>query len=261
MTQSVTISVKGLLVAGVALMALVAAYLVGANGAPPLALAQTPAVAAAQGDEERPTLTMTGSGTATAVPDQLSFTLTARAKRDTLQAALHTSSTAMQDAQGKLEEYGVAAEDLATTGLEMNPEYNYPESGPAVLTGYRVTQRARVSISDLEAGGEAIAAVVRSGTSTVKVGDISLEVADTEDVLAEARDAAVAQARTKAEQYAAAADVDLGSVITIREVSRDQSNPAQIEARAQADEAFGVPIAAGEQEQGVEVEIIWSLVG
>lgn len=261
MTQSVTISVKGLLIAGVALMALVAAYLAGANGAPPLAHAQAPAVAAAQGDEERPTLTMTGRGTATAVPDQLSFTLTARAKRDTLQAALRTSSTAMREAQEQLEEFGVAAEDVATTGLEMNPEYNYPKSGPAVLTGYRVTQRARVSVSDLEAGGEAMAAVVRSGTSTVKVGNITLEVAETDDVLAQARDAAVAQARTKAEQYAAAADVDLGSVVSIREVRRDDSSPAPIEARAQADLASGVPIAAGEQEQGVEVEIIWSLAG
>lgn len=261
MNQSLTISVKGLLAAGVALVALVAAYLVGANGQPPAAQAHAPAPASAVAEEAGPTLTMTGRGTSTAVPDQLSFTLTARAQRDTLQDALEESSAAMRKAQRQLGEYGVAAADLATTGLQMSPQYDYPRSGPRVLTGYQVTQRARATVDDLSAGGEAIAAVVGSGDTTVTVGKISLGVADTDDVAAQARAAAVEQARAKAEQYAAAANVELGSVVTIREVQRKNSTPAPISARAFMDTENAVPIAAGEQGSGITVQIVWSLAG
>lgn len=258
MDRTLTISTKGLLVAGAALLALVTAYLVGARGGPPPASAAT---GHAETSTERPTLTMTGRGTATAVPDELTFTLSATAKRDTLQAALQASSTAMRGAQRTLREYGVARGDLATTGLRMYPEYDYPSSGPAVLTGYRVTQRASVRIGDLAEGGRPIGAVVGSGDADVEVGNVRLGVGDTDDVLATAREAAVEEARAKAEQYASAAGVDLGEVRSIREVGRrvPPPAPAALSMRDAASEA--VPITAGEQESGVTVEIVWSLAG
>ncbi|UAL31297.1 SIMPL domain-containing protein [Nocardioides rotundus] len=261
MDRTLTISMKGLLVAGAVLLALVAAYLVGARGGPPPASA---AAADAEASTERPALTMTGRGTATAVPDELTFTLSATAKRDTLQAAMQASSTAMRGAQRTLREYGVARGDLATTGLRMYPEYDYPSSGPAILTGYRVTQRASVRIGDLAQGGRAIGAVVGSGDADVEVGNIRLGVGDTDDVLAEARAGAVEQARTKAEQYAAAAGVDLGEVVSIREVTRRAARPVPLDYRAMRDAAetsAAPPITAWEQESGVTVEIVWSLAG
>lgn len=265
MNQSLTISVRGLLIAGVAGVAVLAAYLLGSSGGPPTAQAQAPAMAATDGTPDSPLLTMTGRGTGSAVPDQLSFTLTASAKRENLQDALEVSSQAMQKAQKTLKEYGVADEDLATTGLRMNPEYDYPQSGPPVLTGYRVTQKARVSIDDLSAGGEAIAAVVRSGASTVKVDGIRLEVADADAVLAQARDDAVQEAQSKAEQYAAAAGVELGGVVSIQEVQRSSDGGDELRSSAEmdssSDAAYEVPVAAGEQESGVTVEVIWSLAG
>lgn len=88
----------------------------------------------------------------TSYPHQLSATLTARAQRDTLQDALEESSAAMQKAQRQLREYGVAEADLATTGLQMSPQYDYPRSGPRVLTGYQLTQRARATV-ELGLGG------------------------------------------------------------------------------------------------------------
>lgn len=257
-----TISLKGLLIAGIvlatALATVVVTGLLGAPGGGPTARAQAPAVASE--GEVTPTLTMSGRGTATGVPDQLSFTLTASAKRDSLEDALAAASQAMRSAQTRLAEYDIDEKDIATTGLQMNPEYNYPRNGPPELTGYRVQQKARVRVGDLSTGGEAIAAVVRSGDSTVKVGGIKLEVADTAEILAQARAAAVGEARTKAEQYAEAAGVELGSIVSLREVQRNEPE-VEVDLRAAVADSESVPIMAGEQETGVTVEIVWSLSG
>lgn len=263
MNRSITLSVKGLLVVAVVALALMAAFLVGARGVPPAqgqapVQAQDHSTAGAVGST--PTLRMTGRGTATAVPDQLSFSLTATAKRTELQDALAASTAAMRRAQQRLADFGVEPRDLSTTGLQMYPEYDYPSSGPAVLTGYRVTQRARVRIGDPAEGGRAIAAVVRSGAARVTVRNIRLEVGDPDAALARARDAAVAEARAKAEQYAAAAGVNLGQVTSIQEISRRRPTPVALnEVYRDVQAARSVPIRAGEKESAVTVEIVWSV--
>lgn len=251
-----TISVKGLFVTAMALTALLAAYLVGVSGSPPAAHGVLPAT-----DDAVPSLRMSGQGTVTAIPDQLSFTLTATAKRDDLQDALEVSSSAMASAQKTLGSYGVGKPDLATTGLQMQPEYDYPRDGTPILTGYRVTQRARVTVADLSKGGEAIGAVVGSGGSVVTVDNIRLDVSDTDEVLAQARAAAVEDATTKARQYADAAGIELGDIVSIREQASSRPNPVELDAAESARDSAAMPIAPGEQERGVTVEIVWSLAG
>ena len=96
----------------------------------------------------------------------------------------------------------------------MSPVYDYPSYGPPLLRGYRVTQRARVTVPELDRAGDAITAAVRTGGNAVRVGDIRLLVGDREGVLKRARDAAVAEATAKAEQYAEATAQTLGDVLS-----------------------------------------------
>ena len=64
---------------------------------------------------------------------------------------------------------------------------------------------------ELDRAGDAITAAVRTGGNAVRVGDIRLLVGDREGVLKRARDAAVAEATAKAEQYAEATGQTLGT--------------------------------------------------
>ena len=82
-------------------------------------------------------------------------------------------------------------------------------------------------------------------------------------MLAEARDAAVAEATAKAEQYAEATGQSLGDVLTLREVHataacrrrRTASSPAL----RRAADAASVPIRAGKDELPVTVRLVWEL--
>jgi len=259
MNGNPTLSVRTFVIGLVVLVALAVAYLLGSSGG------GSPAVAAtsAEPDPAPRELTMTGTGDASAVPDQLSFSLEVHLSRPQLDAALDAANRSMARVLGSLKQHGVDKGDVQTTGLSMDPVYDYPNYGPPVLRGYRVSERASVLVDELKEGGAAVTAAVAAGGNDVRVDDLRLLVGDTDAVMKQARDAAVDEARAKAEQYAAASGETLGDVVTISEV-RAKPLPTPVEgysgdlaARAMLDSA--VPIRAGRDEASVTVKIVWHL--
>ncbi|MFC6343102.1 SIMPL domain-containing protein [Nocardioides hankookensis] len=260
MNRDLTLSVRTLLLGLLVVRALVVADLLGSAGG-------TTAQAA---DDETPTpvpaekheLTMTGTGDASAVPDQLSFALAVSLTRPDLDDALDAANRAMARVLSSLKEHGVEKGDVQTTGLSMNPVYDYPAYSPPVLRGYHVAERARVLVDDLKEGGAAVTTAVAAGGNDVRVDDLKLLVGDTDEVMAKARDAAVAEARTKAEQYAEASGEELGDVVTISEVHA-KPLPTPVEQygdlAAALDRGASVPIRAGRDEASVTVRIVWDL--
>lgn len=258
MNTNVTVSVRSLLLAALLAVGLLAAYLLGAVGG-----GGTPAQAADETGTPAPTqpiLTMTGTGKATAVPDQLSFGLTVTLTRDDLDTALTDASRTMTGVLDVLGDHGVDRADVQTTGLSMNPVYDYPEYGPPTLRGYQVTQRATVHVDRLADGGAAVSAAVAGGGNDVRVGNIRLLVGDTDAVMEQARKAAVQEAQAKAEQYAEASGQELGDVVTLREVrTKPLPTPVVPAALRATDDLAAVPIRAGKDETAVTVRVVWAL--
>lgn len=257
---SVSVSVRSLLLTGLVLVALVVGYLLGgAGGGGSTARAADDPAPVPTGERE---LTMTGKGEASAVPDQLSFSLEVHLSRPELDTALDAANRSMARVLAALKERGVDKDDVQTTGLSMDPVYDYPDYGPPVLRGYRVSERARVVVDELGQGGAAVTAAVAAGGNDVRVDNLELLVGDTDAVLKQARDAAVEEARAKAEQYAAASGEELGDVVTISEVRTEPlATPlaAPDDARALSSADLAVPIRAGRDEAAVTVRIVWHL--
>ncbi|MGH3348088.1 MAG: SIMPL domain-containing protein [Nocardioides sp.] len=263
MNSTVSVSVKGLLLTGLVLLALVTSYLLGGGAGP-----GDPAQAQA-GDQPSPaataepgTLRMVGSGEATVVPDQLTFALSVTDKQTDLDQALANSSATMKRVLAALRKHDVRTADVQTTGLQMYPEYDYPNYGPPVLTGYRVIQKARVTVRDLAQGGQAVSTAIETGGNGVRASDIRLGVSDPAAALDRARDAAVEDATARAERYAAATGMELGDVLALREVTGDrpsQRRDWQLNAqRATYADLSAMPIRAGKEDLGVKVEIVWA---
>ena len=260
MNENLTVSVRGILLAALVALALVVAYLLGNAGG-----GGTPAQAVEDQADEAPrrVLTMTGTGDATAVPDQLSFGFGVTLTRTDLGSALDAASATMDRVLGSLAKYDVAKADVQTTGLSMSPVYDYHPYDPRTIIGYRVTQRASVLVKDLKNGGRAVAAVVAAGGDEVRVSNLRLLVGDPDAATSRARDAAVADAKAKAEQYADASGQSLGEVLTLREVRvKPLPTPAR-ELRLQFGltdtAARAVPIRAGKERTAVTVRIVWEL--
>ena len=260
MDKTVTMSLKGLLLTVVVLLALLTAYLLGGAGQPEASATRADDK---DGSPAPHTMTMVGSGTATAVPDQLSFTLSVSVLDPDLSTALGEGSTTMKQVLVGLKQHGVSAKDMQSTGLSMNPEFDYPNYGPPVLKGYRVVQKARITVPQLTRGGKAIAAAVRAGGNRVRVSNIGLEISDKNAVWAQARASAVAEATRKAQEYAEAAGQDLGDVVTLQEIAlrtpQARGLPMQESYRDLASARAAVPIRAGEDELNVRVQVVWEL--
>lgn len=261
MERNLSVSVKGVLVAAVIGLALVVAYLLGTGRMP----ADPAGAAGPEASADSPMVRMVGEGTATVVPDEVAFTVSAGARHDDLDEALDDASRTMKRTLAALKEYGVEAADTQTTGLNMYPVYEYPSSGPRIFQGYRVNQTARVVVKDLGKAGGAIASAVEAGGNGVRVRNIQLQVGDLDEALGEARDAAVEDAKTKATRTAEAAGRGLGEVISIQELTddggRDVLYPQNLSGAFKAADsaAIDVPIRAGEQDLTVQIELVWSL--
>jgi uncharacterized protein YggE len=253
MDRSVSLSVRSLLLAGLVALAVVAAYLVGRAG---------PAPASAETPDATSTVTVTGVGHVAVVPNQLAFDLSVSVLRDDLDQALDDGNTAMQSVVDTLKTSGVAEKDVQTTDLSMNPEYTKKKGQPVQLRGYRVSQTVSVTVEDLSKASDIVTAALNAGGSGVRLNGLRLQVADPDGSLEPARTAAVEQARSKAEEYAADAGRELGDVVTISEVNNQSYGPQdglsfQRSAVDAASAAF--PIQAGQQDLTANIVVVYEL--
>jgi hypothetical protein len=253
-------AVRSLALGAAAALTVVSAFALGGSQGDPTAAAALSPVSAGEGASvDSGTIALRGTGESTGVPDQLTFRLSVRGKADDVTTALDDASRSMRRVLAALEAADVRRRDVQTTGLSVRPDYDWSASGPPVLTGYVATQSVSVLVRDLRGSGAAIAAATEAGGNAVRLSGVRLRIGDRDALLAEARDAAVAQARAKAEQYAAATGQVLGPVLSVREVHARGGSPAELSYRAAALDAVAVPIRAGSEDLTVTVAVEWSL--
>ena len=249
MDRNVTLSVRSLLVAGLVALAVVAAYLVGRAG---------PAPARADASDTPSTVTVTGLGRVSVVPDQLAFDLSVSVLRPELDQALDEANTAMQSVIDTLKESGVADKDVQTTDLSMYPEYDRKKGQPPALTGYRVIHSASVTVEDLDKASAIVTAAIDAGGTGVRVNGLRFQVGDPEGSLDEARTDAFEQAQGKAEEYAALAGRDLGAVVEVSEETDRPYTELQSSAR-DAVASASIPFQPGQRDLTASVVLVFEL--
>lgn len=207
-----------------------------------------------------PGITVTGTSEVAGKPDTLRLDLSVQTRGDTVSKALESANAITARVQSSLRKNGVAGKDIQTSNLQVQPEYSYPTNGSPVVKGYTVSEGVTAILRNLGKSGSAISAAVSSGGNAVQVNGISLDLEDNGKLLSAARDRAVANAKTKAEQYAKASGRDLGSVVSISEAISDPPPVAyDMRAMASKDSASPVPIQAGSEHVGVTVTVVFAL--
>jgi uncharacterized protein len=203
-----------------------------------------------------PTISVTGEASTSAPPDlariEAGVTTDAKTARE--------ASNANNDAMGKmllaLKSSGIAEKDYQTSQVSLQPQYaNQSRPGPNVLTGYRATNRVTVKIRDILKVASVIDGLVAAGANDL--GGISFSVSNASKLLDDARTQAIADARRKAEIYAKAAGVTLGTPVSISE--EGGGGPPVMYRRAAAPMAAGVPVAPGEETLHIAVSVTWAI--
>lgn len=205
-----------------------------------------------------PGITVTGTARVAGTPDTLRLDLSITTKADSIAKALADANTRTSKVHAALIRNGVAAKDLQTSNLTIAPDYSYPSDGTPRLNGYTVTESVSAAIRNLRKASDAINAATSAGGNAVQVGGLHLDLEETGKLAAAARDKAVTDARTKAEQYAKAAGRDLGQLVTISE-SVSTPPPVDYSSREAAQALTkAIPIAPGSQFVGVTVTVVYA---
>lgn len=193
-----------------------------------------------------------GEGSVTAAPDyaEISSGVTTRGK--TAKEAADANAKAMAAAAAALSNSGIDPKDIQTSRFSVQPLYASPQPGTEQrLTGFSVSNQVRVKIRQIGNVGDILDRLIESGATDL--GSVEFLHADPAKLLDQARDAAIADARRKAELYAHAAGQNLGGVAWITEDSGYA--PPMPMMRAAAAPATGMPISAGEDTLHVRITV------
>ncbi len=209
------------------------------------------------GAPRRPaTVTVSGVGTVSAAPDMAEITSGVVTQAPTAAGALAANSQAMEQVLRSLTALGVAARDIQTTSISVSPQRRVVrgEGRPPEIVGYEVTNQVRVKVRDLGQLGRVLDQQVAQGANSVY--GIRFGLADPAPMLDEARKRAMADARRRADLYAAAAALTVGRVVAVQEAGAAAPRP---EMGARVMTAGAVPVAPGEQEIQASVSVTFSL--
>ena len=218
---------------------------------PPAARAVDPATAPEH------TISVNGLGRVTVVPDVADVSVGVSLTRTTVRDAQAAAATAMTAVIAALHKAGVADKDIQTTSLSLQPVYDYSANGNAPrLTGYQIANTVQATVRDLGTISAVIDGALAAGATTLN--GITFRVDDPSAAEAQARVAAMQDARSKADALAKAAGVTITGVASITEQSENVPVPVPVFATAgAADKAASTPVQAGTNEVDVSVSVVY----
>lgn len=203
------------------------------------------------------TITVSGSGKVTVVPDVARVTLGVTTTQPTVKAARATAAQSMTDIIAAIKALGVADADIQTTGLSLYPQSSNTAS-PRII-GYQISEQVTVTVRDLDKAGDVVDAATAKGATNVN--GISFELADPVKAMNDARAAAVAAARVSAQAMAGAANVSLGAVVSMTDASVSTPYPINygMAAGAAPDSAVATPVQVGTQDVSVVIQVVFAI--
>jgi uncharacterized protein YggE len=169
-------------------------------------------------------------------------------------------SATMTAVQGALKTNHVADADQKTSGLDVGPQYSYEDNRQNV-TGYQATESLTVTLRDIKTAGAVVAAAATAGGNATQITGLSTDLQNNSALLNQARDAAFADAKAKADQYAKSAGKSISGVVRIEETSSSQPSPTDYglpRAAAAVGTVAPVPVQVGTTDLSVDVTVVFS---
>lgn len=199
-------------------------------------------------------VTVIGAGQVRGAPDTLTAEVGIEVVAPDATAAVNQTSDRQRAVIDSLTAGGTAAEDISTTGVNLQPQYGENSA----VTGYRAANTISVRVRDLDAAPGTLATIIDAGGDATRINSVSFSIEDNSKLLSDARAKAFEDARNRAQQYAELSELSLGRIISISEAPG--GGPPMPVPMPRADAmAVAVPLEPGEQTISFSVTAIWEL--
>lgn len=236
-----------------------AALLVSAACAAPTVGAEVATAPENASNQPQRTISVSGSGTASARPDEVVLQLGVETTAETAREAVSENSKQMAAVIAALRDAGIPDENTQTQTVRLRARYEtvrteFGQTDQRELAGYTATNIVEARTTDLDAVGQLLDEAVEAGANRIE--GLRFELSDTIALLEQAREAAWEDAEQKAEQLASLAGVELAEVMTIDEVT---TAPRPIGRVAVEADGIAVPIEPGAEDVQVDLQVTWSV--
>lgn len=194
---------------------------------------------------------VSGTGGASAAPDVVRIQAGVRCDAADVASALADAGGRAASLAEAARDHGVAGADLRTTGTGVHPRHD--REGMTVV-GYTAYQNLSVVVRDPARVGALVEAFAGVAGNALTIDHIGFELADPAALLARAREGAFADAKSKAEQYAALAGRELGKVVGLSDVVPVGAQPRF---ELMAGKAADLAVEPGENTVTATVAVRW----
>ncbi len=217
------------------------------------------------------TLSINAEATASRAPDIAYLSAGVTEERKTASEAMKAQAASMNGLMRALEEAGIEARDIQTSGLSLHPRHDYIQtktksgiqSGKQVLVGYVASNQVTAKVTDLGELGETIDAMVAQGGN--RLNGIRFGLEDDSAVKDEVRRGAMKNAQARAKLYADAAGLTIKRIVSINEggtYGRTQDQVMVTSARmSMSAESAPTPVSGGELDYTSNVSVVYELTG
>jgi uncharacterized protein len=217
---------------------------------------------------DKPLLTITVNESVRAAPDVATVGVGVQSLALTASAALSDNSVRMDRVIKALKARKVAANDIQTSGISLQAEYDYSQTNaqppkPPRFNGYRVSNMVRVTTRDIPKLGELLDVMVSNGGTNIEGPYFAIEKSPA--LLRIARDQALVAAEVQAQYYARKIGKGRARLVSISEgpsFARPYSEmlmTAMNATESSAPVSTSAPIAPGQLATGVTLVIQYHL--
>jgi len=209
-------------------------------------------------DTNLKTISLTGSGSASAQADQAMVNLGVETTSEEASEAISANAEKMTEVIAAIMALGVSEDDIVTTSYSVYPQYDWTESG-RVFKGYTVTNMVQVTIKDLDIVGDVIDAAAGAGANQIYGISFELSDAKREELKTNAYIAALGDAQDKADVIAETLGLTITGVQSVTEYSYTPVRSYEY-AEAAMDGAMSIastPIISGDLSVTVSVHIVF----
>ncbi len=206
------------------------------------------------------TVSVTGTGRVTLVPDRFTFTVGVQTSAPTVDAAVNENNERVTRVVAALKGAGAKPEEIQTSGFSIYPQQDYSQGQLPRLLGYQVNNSVTVRKKEIASASKLLQVAIAAGVNTAS--GLNFEVSDPTRGRDQGLRSAFDDAKSKATLLAQAAGRTLGRAINITEGGEQAPPPRPMMGRvmaAKAEAVSEVPVESGTQELSFTVSVVFEL--
>ncbi len=201
-----------------------------------------------------------GTGTASAEPDLAQVNFGVELRGSNSDALVSEAAATMEAALAAAEAFGVLEEKTQTVNYNLWVETVYdPETGrPTDEIIYHLSHQVQVTTRNIDSVGELLSSIVNAGANAIS--GVNFVVEDSDALQRQAREAAVRDAKSRAEQLAGELSIQLGPPTLVTETGSSAHGPYERSmGMGFAEDAVSPRVNPGSFSVSVSVQVVFAI--